>query len=215
MTKIRNLCFDLGGVVMDIRRVNCIAAFRQLGMAHPEDFLGEYVQGGPFAGIENGSVDPAGFRAALRPYLGADVTDEQIDAAFMAFLIGIPEHRLDELQELRRAGFGMYLLSNTNPVMWNGKISEEFRKQGLSGPEAYFDGLVKSYEVKIMKPDAAIFELLTSRYGLKPEETLFLDDSEANCEAARRCGWKAMHIAPGSEFMPLLRQRDDLEYKLP
>lgn len=215
MDKIRNLCFDLGGVVMDIKRQRCIEAFRALGMERPEEWLGEYAQKGVFAGIEDGSLTPDQFHAELRPYLRPGVTDAQIDDAFMQFLIGIPPHRLAQLRALRQAGYGLYLLSNTNPVMWNAKIADEFRQEGKSGPADYFDGLTTSFECKVMKPDPAIFAAMLHSGGIKGSETLFLDDSEANCEAARRCGIHALHVPQGSEFMELLRTVPDLMYPLP
>lgn len=204
---IKNILFDLGGVVMDIRRADCIAAFRELGMAHPEEFLGEYVQGGPFKGIENGDVTPQQFRDEMRRYLRPGVTDKEIDRAFEAFLIGIPEHRLDELRELRNKGYKICMLSNTNPIMWEGKISDEFRKQGESGPEAYFDAIVRSYKAKVMKPDPKIFRLASDECDIRPEETIFIDDSQTNLDAAAKEGYETLLIMPGEEFMPLLEER--------
>lgn len=204
---IKNLLFDLGGVIMDIRRADCIAAFKQLGMEHPEDFLGEYVQAGPFMGIENGSMTPQQFRDTLRPYLRADVTDGEIDTAFERFLVGIPVSRLRALTRLREAGYRVCLLSNTNPIMWDGKISEEFRKDGASGPEDYFDAMIRSYEVKVMKPAAEIFRIAAERCGIVPEETIFLDDSQSNLNAAAREGYHTLLVAPGDEFETLLEEQ--------
>lgn len=212
MKKVKNLCFDLGGVIMNIRRADCISAYRRLGMDDPGMFLGEYVQGGPFAGLESGSLTPGQFRNALRPYLHDNVTDEQIDAALMAFLIGIPPYRLGALKQLRASGFGLYLLSNTNPIMWYGKIADEFRQGGEQGPEAYFDGIVTSFDAKVMKPDPKIFDKVITDFNIRPDETLFLDDSETNCKAAEQCGWHSAHIGQGAEFMDVLGQRTDLAY---
>lgn len=207
MKKIRNLLFDLGGVVMDIRRSACVAAFRQLGMLHPEKFLGEYVQSGPFMGIEDGSMRPEEFRNALRPYLHRDVTDAEIDAAFMKFLIGIPARRLKELRMLREDGYRVCLLSNTNPIMWNGKITEEFRKEGKSGPEAYFDAIVRSYKVGVMKPAPEIFLAAEELCSITAGETVFIDDSQANLDAAAALGFDTLLVRPGDEFFPLLEER--------
>lgn len=204
---IRNILFDLGGVIMDIRRSDCIEAFRKLGMAHPEQFLGEYVQSGPFMGIENGSVTPQQFRDEMRSHLREGVIDDEIDRAFEAFLVGIPSRRLNALKELRSKGYKICLLSNTNPIMWEGKISQEFRKEGESGPEAYFDGMVRSYAAKVMKPDPEIFRLAARECGIKPSETIFIDDSQTNLDAASREGFATLLVAPGEEFPTLLEER--------
>lgn len=192
---------------MDIRRSDCIAAYRRLGMAHPEEFLGEYVQAGPFMGIENGSMTPAQFRDALRPYLRPDVTDSEIDDAFMQFLVGIPSHRLEELRKLRGKGYRVCLLSNTNPVMWHGKIADEFRKEGLDGPQDYFDALVCSFDVKAMKPSPDIFHAAERICDIRPGETIFIDDSQANLDAAATLGFHTLLVSPGEEFYPLLEER--------
>lgn len=201
---IKNLMFDLGGVIMDIRRENCVEAFKSLGMENPDDFLGEYCQAGPFAAIENGSATPAEFRDAIRKLLPGDVTDRQIDEAFGKFLIGIPCHRLQELEELKKH-FKLYMLSNTNPIMWADGITRNFQ-QLAHDVDYYFNGIIRSYEAKVMKPDSKIFKETERRFGIKPEETIFLDDSEANCKAAEALGFKTIWVKPGCEFMTLLRQ---------
>ncbi|MDE5744972.1 MAG: HAD family hydrolase, partial [Paramuribaculum sp.] len=152
---IRNLLFDLGGVIMDIDRNHCVEAFRKLGMKNPDNFLGEYSQTGPFGDLECGKITVEEFHNALRPFLPATVSDEKMDSAFSDFLLGIPESRLNALKELRKR-YKVYILSNTNPIMWNGRIAAEFAKQG-GNISTYTDGTVTSFEEKIMKPDAGIF----------------------------------------------------------
>ena len=207
---IKNLLFDLGGVIMNIRRENCVAAFKELGMKNPDEFLGEYVQAGPFAAIENGSMNPAQFRDEMRRIIGNDkLTDGQIDTAFERFLTGIPKERLDELKQLHRH-FGIYLISNTNPIMWNGEIARNFRQEGHD-VDYYFDGMVTSFESHSMKPDKKIFMDVVDKFGIRPDETLFFDDSEKNCEAARALGFHAVTVAPGDEFYSLLKSYPGIE----
>lgn len=203
--------FDLGGVIMDIRRQNCVEAFKKLGMADPDEFLGEYCQAGPFAAIENGSATPSEFRDAIRRLLPADVDvpDRSIDEAFGRFLVGIPPYRLEELNKLKKK-FSLYLLSNTNPIMWADGIDRNFRKLGHD-VDYYFKGIIRSYDVKAMKPDPIIFIEAERRFGIKPDETIFLDDSEANCKAAETLGFKTIWVKPGTEFMSLLREYPGLD----
>lgn len=199
---IKNLLFDLGGVIMDIRRENCVEAFEKLGLVDADSLLGEYSQAGVFAGIENGSLTPDEFHRQIRDIIGRDVTDRQIDEAFQKFLIGIPEHRLDELEELHKK-YNIYMLSNTNPIMWAGEISRNFRKRGHD-VDYYFDGIVRSYEAKAMKPDPAIFQFVIDRLGIDPTETLFFDDSQRNLDAAAEFGFKTALVKPGEEFAELM-----------
>lgn len=203
---IKNLLFDLGGVVMNIRRENCVRAFEALGMTDANNLLGEYEQAGVFAGVENGSLSAAEFRDEIRRIIGRDIADDEIDAAFCKFLTGIPEERLKALEDLH-GRFGMYVVSNTNPIMWNSEIARQFSKLGHD-INYYFDGTVTSFEARAMKPDARIFEKVVADFGIRPDETLFFDDSKANCDAAEKLGFRTVHVAPGTEFMDFIKDYD-------
>lgn len=195
------LLFDLGGVIMDIRRDNAVEALRALGMADADDFLGEYGQKGPFLALEKGEITPGEFRDELRPMLRAGVSDAEIDAAFNRFLTGIPLERLRALERLH-ATHSIYMLSNTNAIMWHSRIAEEFRKDGHDR-DYYFDGCVTSFEARCYKPDAAIFRETLRKFGLNAPDVVFFDDSQANCDAAARLGFKTVWVAPGQEFYNL------------
>lgn len=206
LNMINNLLFDLGGVIMDIKRDNCVKALRDLGFADADKYLGEYAQKGEFGQFEQGRITPDEFRAFIRSNISGEVTDSQIDKAFNEFLIGIPVERLRQLQMLRQR-YNIYLLSNTNVIMWRSKIAEEFRKDGLD-VDGYFDGIVTSFEVKALKPDSLIFSYAKYLFNIEPEQTLFLDDSEENLRGAARLGFRTAHVAPGREFIDVLKEMD-------
>jgi putative hydrolase of the HAD superfamily len=203
---IKNLLFDLGGVIMDIEKNNCIAAFERLGLKDAKSYFGEYSQQGPFEALEEGKISTDEFHEAMRTAIGEHATDADIDHAFNCFLTGIPKHRLAELRELRKK-YKIYLLSNTNAIMWNSRIADEFTQEGLTR-EDYFDGMVTSFEAKALKPGSEIFKYAQQTLGIVPSETLFLDDSHANCEVARLLGWYAEPVEPGTEFMDVLSELD-------
>ncbi len=199
---IKNLLFDLGGVIMDIEKERCVAAFEELGLRDARSYFGDFSQQGPFMRLEQGTISPDEFHAALRTGLPEGVSDEAIDRAFCKFLIGIPAHRLDELRRLRRS-YRVYMLSNTNPIMWKSKIRDDFGQQGLTR-EDYFDGIVTSFEAKALKPDRAIFDYACRKLGIRPEETLFIDDSQANLDAAAALGFRTALAAPHTEFIQVI-----------
>lgn len=199
---IKNLLFDLGGVIMDIEKERCVAAFEELGLRDARSYFGDFSQQGPFMRLEQGTISPDEFHAALRTGLPEGVSDEDIDRAFCKFLIGIPAHRLDELRRLRRS-YRVYMLSNTNPIMWKSKIRDDFGQQGLTR-EDYFDGIVTSFEAKALKPDRTIFDYACRKLGIRPEETLFIDDSQANLDAAAALGFRTALAAPHTEFIQVI-----------
>ncbi|MBR5118723.1 MAG: HAD family phosphatase [Muribaculaceae bacterium] len=203
---IKNLLFDQGGVIVDIRRDYCLDELRQLGMDHPELLIGLYKQEGPFFALENGDITVAQFHEALRPLVPPEVTDEQMDNAFSSFIVGIPLHRLQALRELRKR-YKTYILSNTNPIMFEGVIARNFAQEGLD-VNAYFDGVTVSYKAHSNKPDRAIFDYAIATMGIKPEETLFFDDGQENLDAAAKLGFKTALVEPGCEFMDIITKME-------
>lgn len=201
---IKNLLFDLGGVILDIRRERCVEAFERLGLAEADSLLDIACQRGVFKEIEEGSIEPDEFRRRIRSMIASEVSDQEIDHAFCQFLIGIPSHRLENLRKLREK-YGIYLLSNTNPIMWHSKISEEFSQEGKSIND-YFDGIVTSFEAKSLKPNRKIFEYVVDTLGIAPEETLFLDDAQCNLDTAASLGFHTALVAHESEFIDLIQQ---------
>ena len=200
---IKNLLFDLGGVIIDIERQNCVDAFSSLGLQNPGSYFGDYAQTGIFKQIEDGSINVDTFHRELHKVLPDNVSDYQIDNAFQKFITGIPVARLQALRKLRCDGYGIFVLSNTNPIMWRGIIANEFGKEGLRR-EDYFDGIVTSFDAKALKPDPAIFEYAIENLAIDPAETLFFDDSASNVEAAKALGLNAVHVVPGTEFTDYL-----------
>ena len=195
----KNLLFDLGGVIMNLDRMKCVNALTNLGMKGANEFLGQYVQTGPFLKLEEGELTPDEFRAEMRKYFTVEVTDEELDAAFNQFLVGIPMKRLEELRELKKT-HKIYLLSNTNEIMFDSKIKQCFRQEGKEIND-YFDGIITSYEAKCAKPGEEIFHYTTKTLGITAEETLFFDDSQLNLDTADRLGFGTYLVKPGTEFI--------------
>lgn len=192
ITGVKNIIFDLGGVIINLDRNRAVGALRDLGLTEADTLLGLYRQEEPFLGLETGHVEAGEFFDLIRSKCPG-ATDDRITRAFDQFLTDIPTERLVRLRHIRRAGYRTFVLSNTNPVMYNGWITHAFRAEGLTVND-YFDGIVTSFQELTCKPDPAIFRIVLDRYRLNPVETLMLDDSEANCLAARSAGMKAVRI---------------------
>lgn len=56
-------------------------------------------------------------------------------------------------------------------------------------------GVTVSGEVFLIKPDVEIYRLHAQNFGLDPDHTLFIDDSQANVEGAKAAGWQAVHFS--------------------
>ena len=183
---IKNLLIDFGGVLIDLNRRRCLEHFRQLGMPDVEGLLNDYRQEGFFQLHEKGLISDADFRGRIRQAAGRPLTDEAIDEAWNSFLDGIPAYKLDFLLELRNR-YNVCLLSNTNAIHWDYACAHDFARDGHR-VEDYFDRIYLSYQMKMAKPDAEIFQAVLDDTRWTPEETLFIDDAEANCRAAQSLG---------------------------
>lgn len=84
------------------------------------------------------------------------------------------------IMELKAAGYGIYGLSN-----WCSKVYLTMEQYGIF---RLLDGYVISSEEHLVKPEPAIYERLSTKFGLRLEECLFVDDREVNIEGARRVG---------------------------
>ncbi len=81
--------------------------------------------------------------------------------------------------------YPLYLLSNTSDI----HVDHILRRYPFFGR---FDDAVYSYKVRCSKPDRAIYELAARQFGVKPEETVFIDDLPANIASAREVGFRAI-----------------------
>lgn len=195
---IRNIIFDLGGVVIDLDRSRAVEGLQALGVADADSLLGQYEQKGPFLRLETGEISSSEFYDIILPLCHPGTTNTDIRDAFERFLVDLPVERLQTIRALREAGYKVFVLSNTNPVMYNHWIDRKFRAEGKTVND-YFDGIVTSFQERTCKPDPQIFLNLIHRYHLTPGETILLDDSAANCASARSVGLEAVRVEATGE----------------
>lgn len=183
---IKNLIIDFGGVLIDLDRQRCLDNFSKLGMSDVESSLDIYHQQDFFQKYEKGLITTAEFRDVIRSKTEKPVTDAQIDDAWNSFLMNIPAYKLDLLLNLRK-DYVVYLLSNTNELHWEWSCKHVFPYKTFRVKD-YFEHIFLSYKMKMAKPDAGIFQKVLDETGIVPQETLFIDDSDANCRTAEALG---------------------------
>lgn len=198
MEGIKNIIFDMGGVLIDLDRETCIEEFRKLGFPEADEMLNTYRQKGIFKDLEMGTVSPQELYDYISSEVGHHIPSEKIDKALCAFLVGLPTYKLDMLLHLRKQ-YRVFMLSNTNALMMPYIARTYFTQQGLT-VEDYFDRLFLSYEMGMLKPDPEIFEAVLNETGIKAEETLFIDDAEPNIETALSLGFRTYLAAPKEDF---------------
>ena len=196
--QIKNIVFDLGGVLVDLDFKAAINGLQQAGFANVKEQLMTFNQEGIFQKFELGEISTEEFRTAIRENSTVTLTDEEIDALWNAMLLEIPREKLELILDLR-GKYMVYLLSNTNSIHWDYVCKNAFNYRGFRVND-YFEETFLSYEMHLAKPDKAIFEKVLHDANLLPEETLFIDDSEANCKAAEEMGIHAHHYHIGDDL---------------
>lgn len=184
---IKTIIFDLGGVVVALDFEGAIRRFEEIGIPEPRNILDPYKQMGFFGDLESGRITGDEFRRQLCLYAGHNVTEEECIYACRGFVSHVPQRNLDALIQLRKEGYRLLLLSNTNPLIMKWAMSPEFDGRGHKLSD-YFDACYLSYECKLMKPSKEIFQMVLDSEKIKAEETLFIDDSELNVAAAQTFG---------------------------
>ena len=195
---IKNVVFDLGGVLLNLDLQRTIDAFKEAGFEDVEKQIRAFNHQGIFQQFEAGGITAEEFRNAIRENIQTALTDEEIDDYWSRMLLDIPCEKLKLILELREK-YMVYLLSNTNPIHWNHVCKQAFNYHSFR-VEDYFEETYLSYEMHDDKPNKSIVEKMLSEANLLPEETLFIDDSEANCQAAASLGIQVHHYRIGDDL---------------
>ncbi len=183
----KNIIFDLGNVLVKLNPEGCIGAFKAIGM-------GELVDSNPqsegmklMSKLGVGMITTEAFCDAARGLTGADVTNRDIIAAANKMLVEIPDEKKERLLQLKKAGYRLFLLSNTIDIHWDYCVELLFPYQN-HGVEDYFEQCFLSQRMHLAKPNARIYEEVIRQANIHPDETLFIDDLKENCEAAEKLG---------------------------
>ena len=192
---IKNIIFDLGGVIINIDYQKTIDAFKKLSKADATIEFNQKNQSELFDELETGRISNAEFRDKVREHYQVEGSDAEIDAAWNAMLLDIPKERIELLRALRK-DHKLFLLSNTNAIhliAFNKIVQDNHDMPAL---DELFDKCYYSHLVDDRKPNASIFERILQENNLKKEETLFIDDSIQHIESAEKVGIKTLHLAP-------------------
>jgi putative hydrolase of the HAD superfamily len=198
-TKIKNIVFDFGGVIIDIDRQQAVEAFTRIGVPDADEQLDVYHQNGIFLAVEDGSLDADEFRRELEKLCGRPLTYEDVESGWLGFMTRLEAYKLAHLVDLHLRGYRIYILSNTNPYIMNWARSARFTREG-KGLDEFVDKIYASYEMKCVKPGREIFQKMMADSGMRPEESVFVDDGAANVATARELGFTVLQPKNGEDW---------------
>ena len=191
--KIKNIIFDLGGVVLDIDETIVYKELEKMGIS-----TSELAQSKEFIDImskfDTGIYTAPTFRKKTKALLGQEkMTDQRFDAIWNAMLLDIPRERIEAIEKVKKH-YKIFLMSNSNVIHYDLYVRDLQLRFGYHEFDELFNKSYFSFAEHLEKPDPRFFELILDHEGLLPEETLFIDDTAANIEVAKSLGIKTYHI---------------------
>ena len=193
---VKHIIFDLGGVLLNIDYKLTENAFIEAGIKNFPELYGQLQQTSLFDKWEMGMITREEFISTLQSASTTPLTEDQVLAAWNAMLLDFPVRRLQILQQLRLY-YDLFLLSNTNEVHEEAFNDILLRSHGIPGIGLFFDRVYFSHRMGMRKPMKEIFERVLEDNGLKPGETLFIDDSPQHIAAAKEAGIQTIYLEKG------------------
>ncbi len=192
MKDIRNIIFDLGGVLLNIDYDKTSQAFKRLGVQDFDTYYTQTIASPLFEDLETGKITQNTFFEGIRQLAKKALTNEQITIAWNAMLQDFPIEHFKLLQSLQLS-HQLFLYSNTNSIHYDA-FQQIFRK--ATGNYSLDDCFNKAYYSHLLgyrKPNPEGFQIILKENNLIPQQTLFVDDTLLNTEAANTLGLRVLH----------------------
>jgi len=191
---IRNVIFDVGGVLVHLRYQPFIDYLCAAGVDMSD--LPAWLERVDLAAHERGEItgeELLGRVAAMtvRPLDPAELRTRWLDMFDRA-------HEMIDLASGLKDEYRVFLLSNVGDLHWR-HLDLQY------GLEALAHGVLASFRVGSIKPSAGIYREAERRFGLDPAATVFIDDLPRNVAGAEACGWRAIHHRDPAETRRQLR----------
>jgi FMN phosphatase YigB (HAD superfamily) len=200
MQGIKNIIFDLGGVILNLDNQRTEDAFVALGAKNFREYFGHGFAASFFKEYEIGRISDRQFIDSVRQLIGLSTSDQAIIDSWNALLLDFPAERIQLLRDLRKT-YRLFLFSNTNALhltavrqIWNASFGEGSLDQ-------YFEKTYYSHLMGMRKPDRESFEFILKENELDGQETLFVDDAIVNVEGAEKAGLKGLFLRPGISLL--------------
>lgn len=188
MQKIKNIILDYGNVIFMIDFMKSQQAFTQLGISNVDEIFAHHGQIALFDDFDKGLISPEQFRDGIRQITNnASLTDQEIDSAWNALLIGVPEGKHPILLQLKER-YRTFLLSNNNAIHYDFCMKHIQEKYDVQDNSIFFEKTYYSHLMGMRKPNPDIFEFVLNTHQLNPTETLFIDDSPQHLKTAEKMG---------------------------
>lgn len=205
MSKINNIIFDLGGVIINLDIPKTISEFNKLSSIPFESIYTQLQQYPIFDLYDKGEISSDVFFNDLKKITNTNSDISAIRQAWDAMLLDFPKHRLELLNSLKDK-YRIFLLSNTNEAHIETFELDLHKQHGYKNLEPFFEKVYYSCRIGMRKPDTKIFDYVLNQNNLIAQETLFIDDSPQHIEGALKTGINAKLLHKHREVADLLSE---------
>lgn len=198
---IKNIIFDFGDIFINLDKEIVLREIQRQGVTTlaPEALALS-------SALEIGAITPDAFVKGLNAIFPM-ASSQEIIAIWNGMILDMPDYRLEFIERLaKEQTHRLFLLSNTNVL----HIEEVVKIMGEPNYNRFkncFEQFYLSHEIQLRKPNADIYEFVLRENQLKPAETLFIDDTIENTDAASRLGIQTWHLKVGEEDIIALKSR--------
>ena len=189
---IKNIVFDFGDIFINLDKKLFAKELQKLGVSQDSKEITPVLEQ-----YEMGLISTEAFLTFFREKF--NISSDTLVGVWNSILLDFPKKRLKFIQELAEIKkYRLFLLSNTNKMHiswiqnnWEMKLYNEFKN--------CFEKFYLSHEINLRKPNNNIYEFVLEANKLIPEETLFIDDTKENTDAAKLLGMYVWNLIPGKE----------------
>ncbi|CAA0152008.1 HAD family phosphatase [Tenacibaculum maritimum] len=199
---IKNIIFDFGDIFINLDKEATYREMAKLGVTDiSSDMIATYYK------YEMGLLTTNEFISFYKNKFPT-IQKEALINAWNAILLDFPLERLSFLKALKASKkYRLFLLSNTNDLHiswiqndWGMKLYHEFKD--------CFEKFYLSHEIHFRKPNRNIYEFVLKENDLMASETIFIDDTQENTDAAKELGIHTWHLLPKEEVTDLLNRKE-------
>lgn len=209
MKNIKNIIFDLGGVLINLdpdRTRRCFQSFfSSIDQYH--SFYKTMTKESIFNDHETGKICDEFFIETIQRLVPKKISSYDIVNAWNAMILDFPRERIELLRRLRKK-FNIFVLSNTNHIHLQFARQKVLLDADIDDLDAEFDQAFYSHIVHHRKPNKEIFEVVCDQANIQPSESLFIDDNQINLTGAEEIGIQTIHHQansdPGKTLRPVI-----------
>jgi HAD superfamily hydrolase (TIGR01509 family) len=202
MKGIKNIIFDLGGVIINLNNKLTENAFVELGAKDFNKFFGHGFAASFFKDYEVGKITSEEFINNIKQLGDFSMhNDDKIINAWNVMLLDFPKERIELLKELGKR-YRIFLFSNTNALHYE-EVRKIYQQTFNEEMNDLFEKTYYSHTHQMRKPDVSSYQFIINENKLNAASTLFVDDAFINIQGAIDAGLQGLYLPSSISIMDI------------